>query len=150
MKFAIIAALAVALCHVSAKPTLSVELLSKLREQGHAGVMIVLRKDTSSVLESIGRRPFANSVEKTTAMVAELRRYTQENQLPIVNFLQQSRATYKQFWITNRIFVPQATLEVIEGLQKFDSEIAEVRLPHVAHVDATLHGVDSNPQANEW
>lgn len=152
MKFAIIAALAVAVCHVSAVPILSVGLLTKLRTEGTADVMLVLRDEVEPLVNSINSRRFTTSAIKTTTMVQELKSFTKKSQQSILNFLQKRRAEGVQsFWITNRIFVPRASLELVEGISStFADQIVEIREQIIAHIDYTVDGADANPRALEW
>lgn len=152
MKFAIAVTLAVALCHVSAAPTLPVDLLNKLRTEGVADVMVILSNEVQPVINRINSLQYANSVAKTNALVADLRTFTQHSQKPILSFLAQNRVGGVQsFWITNRVFVPKASLELIERLQTtFGSEIAEIRLPIIASIDYTVNSRGPKPTADEW
>lgn len=142
MKFAVIAALAVAFCHVSAVPTLSAGLLTKLRAGETVNLMIVLKSEVAPVVNSINSRHFTTSGQKTTALVAELRKFTSASQRPIIEFLQQNKAVgVHGYWITNRIFYPKASLELVKGVStKFADEIAEIREQVVAHFDRTIEG----------
>jgi len=141
----------VALCHVSATSTLNVELLSRLRSDGVADIMVVLKDEVQPVINRINSLQFTNSVSKTQALVADLRSFTKQSQQPIVNFLLGNRVVPQSFWITNRVFVPKASLELVEQLAaNFGSQIAEIRLPIIATIDYTVTSRDTKPLANEW
>ncbi|ODM94269.1 Bacillopeptidase F [Orchesella cincta] len=148
MKFAIAIVAAVALCHVSAVPT---GLLQKLRTEGKADAMIILGAEVAPVIAQINSQRFTNSVEKTTVLVAALKEHTRITQKAVLSFLETRELPVKSFWITNRIFVPEMTLEEHEALQsQFKSVVADIREPVVAHIDYTVDSQDSNPQELEW
>jgi subtilisin family serine protease len=101
--------------------------------------MVVLKDPVAPLIADINSRKFSNSVVKTSALYAELQQFTQSRQAPILDFLASKKVTgAKGFWITNRILVPGATLELVQGLvQTFEQSIEIIREQIVVPLEDT-------------
>lgn len=153
MKLAIAILAAVALCH--AAPThvkVDSSLYAALKNEGTVDIMVILRDEVAPVVKAANMRYFTSSAEKTTAMVSELRQFTQNSQRKVLSFLnkQKGEAKVKEFWITNRISVRGATQPLIEALAaQFTDHIAEIRKAVVIHLEDTQPVMAPAPEPQE-
>jgi len=156
MKFAVALLCAVALCHVQAAPAqvqVSSSLYKTLSTKGTADIMVIMRDAVAPVVSRINSLRFDNSATKTTALVSQLREFTQASQSRVVAFLQEQKSDIqvKTFWITNRISVKGATLSVVQDLaQTFSDQIEEIREARVIHLEDSTPEVAPAPQDLEW
>jgi len=150
MKFAVAIILAVALCHTQAAPSVSYSLESAFRAKGTVDIMISMKSSTNQVINSINSKKFANSVQKTTVMVADLKAFTAQSQKEVLSILNKMKSSGVQsFWITNRISVSGATWDIVEAL-KGRSDIEEIREAKVIHLEETVVSEEISPRALEW
>jgi subtilisin family serine protease len=155
MKFAIALLCAMALCHVQAAPAQSIVCpsLHKAASEGPVDIMVILKDPVAPLIKKINTLRFANSAAKTSALVSQLREFTQTSQNRILAFLREQRTDVqvKAFWITNKISVKAANLAVIEDLaNNFSEQIAEIREAKVIHLEDDEPVVAPAPQALEW
>ncbi|ODM94262.1 Bacillopeptidase F [Orchesella cincta] len=154
MKFALALIACVALSHAYTTPTVvSPTLLRSLQEQGTADMMIIMREPTAPVVASINARRFANSGEKTTSMVAELRAFTEASQQQVLSFLRttKNKNEVKAFWITNRISVRQGSKAIVDALvSEYGSQIAEIREPRIIHLEESKPVPAPETRVLEW
>ncbi|OXA58027.1 bacillopeptidase F [Folsomia candida] len=140
----------VALSHVSTTPASVVNsaLLKAYSTKDHADIMIVLKAKTSQVLAQVESQIFATTDDKATTLYNELNRFTSSSQKEILSILTKFKSSgVKGFYITNRISVRGAPLELVQALAHRD-DIEEIREAKVVHIEAPVEV--SQERVLEW
>ena len=150
MKVALTLLLAVAVSHVSASPIVTSTLSAKLKANGVADIMIIMKDETAQVLNRVKSQSFASLDDKVTTLKNELRKFTSESQKEVLALVSKHRTSgAKGFYITNRISVKQAPLELVSALEK-RSDIAQIREPKVMTIETPVQHEENTPKVLEW
>ncbi|KAF1325255.1 hypothetical protein FI667_g9263, partial [Globisporangium splendens] len=129
-----------------------------LRQQGTVNLIVTMKKGTDESLASIQESSFPTRGQKIASLVESLESNSKSSQEQVTALLTQESGTagssfsgYESFWISNQIYIKDATFELVEKLAALDSiyELAEeeiYELPPVIQAAASNFSV----LANEW
>lgn len=161
-KFAV--ALLAVVCSLSyqslaASSVINTQLRSVLARGETANVFISLT-GTQSVLNQLNAQRFQDRNARLNSVAFSLKNHAAASQKSIAEFLRQSRIAFKSFWISNQIYIPNASLALVEKIAAMDlvSEITEevvipVALPissKVSEVKALQWGVEKIEANRVW
>lgn len=125
----------------STVPIIAPELDSVFRDKGSANVFITLKVTTSSVLAVIKTSQFHSRSDKLSTLYSALLAHSQNTQQPIQNYLleqiRQQRGTFtiKSFWITNQIYIKNASQTLVSKLAtNFPDLIESIDQEFFAHL----------------
>jgi len=131
---------------------ISPALQATFNTKSSVDVMVVLKEATRPILDQIAARKYTNEVAKRTAIRSGLMEFTEASQANILSFLS-SRApskTARGYWITNRIFIAEATADLVSEIASQFSEVAEIREAIVIPLEETVKVADYKvPITNE-
>jgi subtilisin family serine protease len=158
IKFA--AALAVAaISGASALPKVHPGVHRTLRAQGSVNLIVTLKTSTDAVIESVQEAEFASRGDKIASLVERLEAHSTESQASLTQLLTQEASSAtplfsssKSFWISNQVFIEDATFELVEKLSALPS-LYEVREQLVLPVPTVLPASNNGTiglLANEW
>ncbi|ODM91730.1 Bacillopeptidase F [Orchesella cincta] len=122
-------------------------LAKTLSSKGSANVVIVFKQDTSDLIKAINSGRFASRGQKITTLKAGLEQLASTSQKNTVSFLQSKDAKFNAFWITNQIFVKDASAELVQAIAAF-SEVVEIRQEQILYIDEPIPA--SNQINAEW
>lgn len=113
-------------------------------------IMIIMKSKTSQVLEQVESQIFVNTNAKATTLYNELNRFTSASQKAVLEILSKFKSSRaKGFYITNRISVKAAPIELVNALLHRD-DIEEIRLAKVINIEATIVEKEAQPKILEW
>lgn len=147
--FAVLLAV-VAIGHVSAGPFVSSSLTKAYATKDTLDIMIIMKAKTQSVLNQIESQNFINIDSKATALYKALNQFTSESQKEVLSLLSKFKSSkVKGFYITNRISVQDAPLELVQSLLE-RNDIEEIREAKVMHTGRVVPGSEVGPKVLEW
>jgi len=140
-----------------AAPSAKIEsrLLDTFRSQKTANIVINMREGTSQVLEGVTARSFSNRVDRIQAVADALMFHADRTQKAVWTFLDSQKIEYSTFWISNQIFINDASLELAEKLATI-AEIGEISEEIVVQLDEPIdlrtedRPYNVTPRANQW
>lgn len=118
---------------VSAAPRVDSGVHRALRKQGTVNVFVRMHGSTSEHLERFQESDFKSRDEKIAAMVESLEMFTFDAQKPVEKLLLQEASAngqpaysqYKKYWISNEMFIENASAALLEKLAQ-EPSIAEI------------------------
>ncbi|KAF1325311.1 hypothetical protein FI667_g9261, partial [Globisporangium splendens] len=157
---ALTALLAAFVAPSAAAPQVHSNVHRALRAQGTVNLIISMKEGTEKVVASVKESDFADRGQKIASLVESLERNSQESQKTLANLLSQEASSaeplfseYKSFWISNQVYVKDATFELLEKLV-VDPSIASIieepvaEIPHLIGATAMVNA--SNLTTTEW
>lgn len=129
-----------------------------LRSQTTVNLVLTLKETTSSVLSSTFEAEFSSRGEKIASLVDSLEQHATTTQAEVAKVLAQEAdglyASTSSFWISNQVYVQDATLDLLNQLASLSS-IYEIReelvLPvPTVEIESTSDNVTYSVNANEW
>jgi len=123
------------------------QLKSVLASQGKANVVVTFTQGTDAVLDRINGMRFASRGAKITTMKSQLEELSASSQKNALSLLSGSSLTFHSLWINNRIYIEDATPEIVSAIAAL-SEVAEVREEYVVSIVEPIPS--GNTIAAEW
>ncbi|GAB9474760.1 hypothetical protein Gpo141_00011877 [Globisporangium polare] len=112
-----------------------------LRKDGSVNLIVTLAQTTESTLESIKEEAFSSRTAKVQAVKDKLQAQSKVASAEVTKLLSQEAAGaqpqhggFKNFWISNQLFVDSASFELVEKLANLDS-VGEIREEVVIKLD---------------
>lgn len=144
----------------SAAPHVHADVHRALRKQGTVNLIITMQEGTEKVVSSVKESEFADRGQKIASLVESLERNSQESQKSVTSLLSQEAfareplfSEYKSFWISNQVYIKDATFELLEKLV-VDSSIAKIIEEPVAEIPSLIGATSvadaSNLTTSEW
>lgn len=137
-------------------PFITPQLENSLRKYGAANIFITLKAETSNVLEFIANTKFPSRGEKLNALHFTLVQHAAETQQPVINFLSKTcqLSDVKTFWITNQIYVKNASSSLVHSLlATFSAQVLSIDEEFFAHLIqpvAAETNISRTQQSIEW
>lgn len=131
--------------------TMNPELRRSLQSEGTADIMVVMKQNTESLINSVREEAFADRVSMITSMTDNLERNAEDSQASVRALLSQEgfeSVNTKSFWISNRMLVRDATPTLVEKLMLLE-DVAEVR-PEIVVPLLDFNMNVENTTAVEW
>ncbi|GAB9474865.1 hypothetical protein Gpo141_00011980, partial [Globisporangium polare] len=127
---AFLAALAVAAGATDALPRVHPGVHRALRKQGAVNLIVVLTETTESVLESVKESEYATRTDRINALKTKLEVANKKASFEVQSLLTKEAAGahegFKNFWISNQLFVSGASFDLVEKLSQLSS-VADIR-----------------------
>jgi len=115
---------------LTASTKIESSLLQKYSQGVHqADVIITLTEKTSEILQKVADNSLATKVQKRTALYQELGAFTSISQAPLLSFLSTKlpKESIRSFWITNKIAISGATLNLLQEIDVNIENVLEIR-----------------------
>ncbi|GAB9471522.1 hypothetical protein Gpo141_00008729, partial [Globisporangium polare] len=146
---------AVAAGSAAALPKVHPDVHRTLRQQGSIDLIVVLTETTESVVNNIKESDYATRTDRINALKSQLVSANKHASSEIESLLTKEAAGghngYKNFWITNQVFISGASFDLVEQLSGLASvsEIREERsypvpTPQVADESKELVGQETS------
>ncbi|ODM92065.1 Bacillopeptidase F [Orchesella cincta] len=133
---------------------IEVSLLESLENQETVDVVITFKQSTKPVLERVERMRFENRGHKITFLKSQLEQLAKESQQGVISILRGnfSSTSFQSFWINNKLFVKNASLELVQliGNNQDVSEIERELIIKVDGVQDKTIPVKTNPKELGW
>ncbi|KAF1316980.1 hypothetical protein FI667_g15056, partial [Globisporangium splendens] len=104
-----------------------------LRAQGTVNLIVTMKEGTEKTLSTVKEAAFSDRGEQIASMVDALEQSAKNSQNAVTSLLSQEAATSEplfksttSFWVSNQVFIEEATFELVEKLSQVDS-ILEIR-----------------------
>ncbi|TYZ69136.1 hypothetical protein PybrP1_011282, partial [[Pythium] brassicae (nom. inval.)] len=149
-KFTVLLAAAVAVASVvdatgpSTAPRVHADVHRALRKQGTVNLLVTMQGGTGATLAAIKESEFATRGQRIASLVDSLESHSQQSQAQVSALLRQEAGTQqplfsssKQLWITNQVYIRDATFELVEKLAQLTS-IAEIQEEEVLSIPKAL------------
>uniref|UniRef100_K3WWI4 subtilisin n=2 Tax=Globisporangium ultimum (strain ATCC 200006 / CBS 805.95 / DAOM BR144) TaxID=431595 RepID=K3WWI4_GLOUD len=163
-KFAPLVAIAVAIASfadsTSALPQVNARVHRTLRAQGTVNLMVTFKDGTESVLANTKEAEFATRGQQIASLVASLENHSKTSQQEVASLLFKEASTStslfsetQSFWVTNQLFIKDATFELVEKLATMSSisNIAEEEVLELPTIEVSATNETVTIQAtSEW
>uniref|UniRef100_K3WF13 subtilisin n=1 Tax=Globisporangium ultimum (strain ATCC 200006 / CBS 805.95 / DAOM BR144) TaxID=431595 RepID=K3WF13_GLOUD len=121
IRFAVfLAAIAAAVGSADALPRVHSGVHRTLRKQGSVNLMVVLSETTESTIESIQESAYPTRTDRINALKAKLEAGNKVASAEVESVLNKEASGthngYKNFWISNQLYVDSASFELVEKL----------------------------------
>jgi hypothetical protein len=122
------------------------ELLTGFASSRTQSITVILKKDVMSVYEQIeaNGKQYTVRGQKMTDIREALISHNAQTQKALRQLLDSKSISYKTFWISNRMIIKEATLELVNELKSYP-DVAQIR----KEVVAQLHPVESKPAKHQ-
>uniref|UniRef100_K3WF12 subtilisin n=1 Tax=Globisporangium ultimum (strain ATCC 200006 / CBS 805.95 / DAOM BR144) TaxID=431595 RepID=K3WF12_GLOUD len=101
-----------------------------LRQQGFVNLIVILADTTESTLESIQESEYATRTDRINALKSKLeagnKKASLEVEAALAKEVSGAFGSYKNFWISNQLFIDSASFDLVEKLAGLSS-VAEIR-----------------------
>lgn len=137
-KFAPLVAVTVAIASLAgsavAIPRVDAGVHRALRKQGSVNLIVTFKDSPESILANTKEAEFATRGQQIASLVQSLENHAATTQQEVSSLLSREAGTatplfsdYQSFWVSNQVFVKDATFELVEKLAELSSvaEIAE-------------------------
>jgi len=119
-----------------------------------ANVFISLKVGTASVLSRMNSMRFSDRTARLNTVASSLKNHAAESQQNILSVLEKSGVKYQSFWISNQVFIREASLEIVEkiaALTEVSSIEEEILIPVAKpEVTAVFEARRVLPRENQW
>lgn len=126
--------------YVAASPRVHPSVHRALRQQGSVNLIVTMKEGTESVVTSVKESGIADRGQRTTKFVESLEQHAEQSQQALKSLLSHEAATaeplfseFKSFWITNQVYIKDATFPLLEQLVS-EPSIASITEEPVAQV----------------
>jgi len=82
-------------------------------------VIVEMERQVQEVFDRLEKQNFANMEERGDTMNKWLKEMAEECQGPLKKYLESQGAKFETMWINNTLQVHEATLPIVQGLEKF-------------------------------
>ncbi|CAL8129600.1 unnamed protein product [Orchesella dallaii] len=101
-------------------------------------IVVVFEDSTDEVLNTVNIEAFDTFEDYHQAFKSELRSLKKESQSEVSEFLNKTNIRSKSLWLTNEVFIKDATLELCENLGSFDNVVL-IRKEEVLQIHKPVH-----------
>lgn len=148
----IIFLLGLAVALASAAPSSKIEpRLAATLAKSSANILVSIKGDTSKVLSTFENAKFATHGARASAVAHSLKSFAKVAQKDAVALLEADKVNHKIFWITNQIYIREATQDIVDKLAALES-VKEISEEFEVKIDPIIPGTKTPPTtlANEW
>lgn len=141
----------------TAAPQVHANVHRTLRAQGTVNLIITMKDGTESVVASAKETVFANRGKHIENLVESLEQNSKQSQRALTSILSQEVSTaeplfteYKSFWISNQVFIKDATLALLEKLvsEPSISDITEEPIAEIPSFDGEAVAITADVAGN--
>jgi len=101
-------------------------LLEGFKTNSKQSIAVILKAGVSPAYKQIEGKTYAVRGQKMTELRSALIAHIESSQKSLRQLLDSKSVSYKTFWITNRVIIPEASLELVHALAAHP-DVAEVR-----------------------
>ncbi|ODM92066.1 Bacillopeptidase F [Orchesella cincta] len=134
-KLLIISLIGVALTNAQT-PKIQNSLQNTLERNGKANVIIRFKQETQPILVQVNNKRFDSRGNKISFLKTQLEQLARDSQTEVISILLSSKSVihFESFWINNKIFVKNASQELIQKIAEIPN-VTEIREELVAHIN---------------
>lgn len=139
-------------CSLSHGAVLHPALRRSLRNEGKCNVMVIMKKNSESIIHSVRPEAFHGRTEMITSMTDDLEKNARDSQASVRAVLMREQIDFgivNSFWISNRMSIQDAPANLVEQLLLLD-EVEEIRPEMVLSVEEFNMHRQENTTAVEW